>query len=398
MNYELNSCVRCGRCKALCPTYAEDVTEGMSARGRAVLMRSFHSGELRPSKKLDERIFSCMLCGACNKLCPVGINLTDAIYGVRERLRGVSKKRRLFSFGVGIGLKRLSMSFRILKFLEGINEILPAPKIRLFKTMNISLPDFPLREGTSVFRVSKPVGRVAVFAGCTVNFLYPQVGMSLIGSLNAMNYDVVLPKGEVCCGAPLLGLGLKEGAVEMAERNMNAFRKLNVEAVVGLCPTCISFIKNEYRKLIGDSVDNAVDVSQFFIDKIHDTGKTRQKTENKNLSSGFRHLGSVVYHDPCHSIYALDVSSEPRQILKSIGFNLTDSDKGCCGFGGTFRLLYEEISEGILDKRVEGYKNADMIVTSCPNCILQLRSKIKDRHVKHIIEIIQESLADKHYN
>ncbi len=382
-----DACVRCGSCKALCPTYIEDVTEGMSARGRVVLLEKFYEGELEPSKKLDERIFSCMLCGACNKLCPLGINVTDAMYEARNRLRGFNKKRRFLGLGIRLGLKKASNSFRVLKFLETINEMLPVFRIYPFsaiKRMDVTLPDSALRDGMSIFRVSKPRGRIAIFAGCSVNFIYPNIGRSLIESLNAMNYDVVLPKGEVCCGAPLMGLGRREDAAEMAERNMNAFKKLNVEAVIGLCPTCIDSIKNRYRSLIGDGIDNAVEVSQFF-------GKLQPSAFSPQPSK-------VSYHDPCHSIYGLDVSVEPRQILRSMGFHLMDSERGCCGFGGTFRLLYQELSECILEKRIEEYKRADMIVTSCPNCILQLRSRIKDRPVKHIAEVINECIRIKACN
>ncbi len=380
-------CVKCGSCKALCPTYIEDVTEGMSARGRIVLLEKFHEGKLEPAKKLDERIFSCMLCGACNKLCPIGINVTDAMYEARNRLRDFNKKRRFLGLGIRLGLKKASNSFRILKFLETINEMLPIFQIYPFsaiKRMDVTLPDSALRDGMSIFRVSKPRGRIAIFAGCSVNFIYPTIGRSLIESLNAMNYDVVLPKGEVCCGAPLMGLGRREDAVEMAERNMNAFKKLNVEAVIGLCPTCIDSIKNAYRSLIGDGIDNAVEVSQFF-SKLQPSAFSPQPSK-------------VIYHDPCHSIYGLDVSVEPRQILRSMGFHLMSSERGCCGFGGTFRLLYQELSEGILGKRIEEYKRADMIVTSCPNCILQLRSRIKDRPVKHIAEVINECIRIKACN
>ncbi len=376
-------CVRCGRCNALCPTYAEDATERMSARGRVILLEKFHEGELGPSKKLEDAFFSCVLCGACNKLCPLGVSVTDAICDARGSLNGSNKKRKFFNFIAKAGIKRTPEAFKILKFIEGIGEILPIFKVKPFKalrTMGLSFPDAALRDGMSIFKVSRPKGRIAVFAGCTTNFLYPRMGISLIESLNMMNYEVVLSKGEVCCGAPLMGLGLKEDAAEMADRNLTSFKKLNVEAVIGLCPTCVYFIKNEYKKLIGDSIDIAMEVSQFF-------SKFEPSTFNLKPS-----ILKVIYHDPCHSLYNLNVRLEPRKILRSMGFNVIDSPEGCCGFGGTFRLLYQELSEGILENRVEEYRKADMIVTSCPNCVLQFRSKIKDKPVRHIAEVIKEAL------
>ncbi|HCZ12090.1 MAG TPA: hypothetical protein DHV16_07540 [Nitrospiraceae bacterium] len=386
----MTECVRCGSCKAVCPTYAEDASEGMSARGRVVLMEKFRCGELSPSKKLEDALFSCVLCGACNKLCPLGVSVTDAIYDARVRLSESNKKRRFLNFIAKVGFKRTSEAFKILKFIETMGEILPIFKVKPFKTirtMGLRFPDAALKDGMSIFKVSRPKGRIAVFAGCAANFIYPGTATALIESLNAMNYEVVLPKGEVCCGAPLMGLGLKEDAAEMADRNVKNFKKLNVEAVIGLCPTCVHFIKNEYKKLVGESIDIAMEISQFLSSELV-SSKLKAPQTGLRKNSKLR----VVYHDPCHSLYNLNIRPEPREILRSIGFNVVDSSGGCCGFGGAFRLLYQGLSEGILEQRIEDYKNADVIVTSCPNCVLQLRSKIKDKPVRHIAEVIREAM------
>ena len=380
----LDHCVRCGGCKALCPTYGEDVTEGMSARGRVILLKKFIEGELGPSEMLDERIFSCMLCGACNTLCPLGISITDAIYEGRKNLRTSVNKRRLLGIAARLAFKRASTGFKVLKLLEGIGEILPLQRLRYFRVlheMGINISGPVLRDGMSLFKAARPRGRVAVFAGCTVNFLYPHIGGSLIRILNGMNYDVVLPKGEVCCGAPLLGLGFEEDAAELAYRNMEVFKKMSVEAVIGLCPTCIHFIRDEYKRLVGDGVDNALEVTQFFSSTMPEIKRDMGDTSMR-----------MAYHDPCHAFYSLHVHAEPRAVLKSMGVDPIPSEKGCCGFAGTFRVLYPDMSKTILDKRMDGYKEADMIVTSCPNCILQIRSSMKGRHIKHIVELIDEAV------
>jgi len=381
----LESCIRCGSCKALCPTHIEDATEGMSARGRTILLNKLLSGDIPVTKKLNELINSCILCGACNKLCPLGINITDAVYEGRQVLRKFGDKKRFLSFFPKFIFKNPLIGFKALKFCESIGGTLPIYRLQPFTTLGklgLKFPDLTLRDGISIFKVLNPKGRIALFAGCSVNFLYPNIGKSLIKTLNAMKYDVILPKGESCCGAPLMGLGLKDDAAELAEKNINIFEKLNVEAVIGLCPTCVHFIKNEYKKLIGEGMVNAMEISSFL------------KHTHENISPKSSSGAKILYHDPCHSIYSLNTSSEPRQILKSLGAELLEpAEKGCCGFGGTFRLLYPELSEGILEKRLTGYRKSDLIVTSCPNCIIQLRSKIKDKPVKHIIEIIEEAIT-----
>jgi len=356
----------------------------MSARGRIVLLKKLLEREIEPSDLLEKRIFSCILCGACNRLCPLGIDITNAIYKGRISLRGLNKKRRIISFALMQGFKRPSTAFKILRLLEALNNLVPLNKIqplKTFRNLDIVFPDLTLRDDIYIFKALKPKGRIAVFAGCTVNFLYPDIGKALVRFLNKLEYDVILPRGEACCGAPLMGLGFEEEAKELAKRNLNTFKKMNVEAVIGICPTCIHFIKNDYKRLIGDRLDNAMEISQFF--------------KKNNLQSLIPNRQKIVYHDPCHSVYGLDVKAQPRQILKSIGFDIINSESGCCGFGGTFRLLYQELSEEILEKRVEEYKNAEMIITSCPNCILQLKTRIKDKPVRHLIEIINESTGEK---
>jgi len=255
------------------------------------------------------------------------------------------------------------------------------PHLRTLHRMGINISGQALREGISLFKAGKPRGRVAIFAGCTVNFFYPHIGHALVKILNSMRYDVVLPKGEVCCGAPLLGLGCKNDAAETAERNMQVFKKMSVEAVIGLCPTCIHFIREEYKQLIGDNIEKAVEVTRFFAEELPEIKKDKDKDSQR-----------IAYHDPCHALYSLGLHAEPRTILKSLGINPIDSEKGCCGLAGTFRMLYPEMSRGFLEKKSDAYRDADVIVTSCPNCILQLKSGIKGRSVKHIVEVIMEAI------
>lgn len=382
----LDLCVRCGNCKALCPTHMEFLNESLSARGRMVLLKKLFSGEIDPSDALDDRIYSCMLCGACDSLCPRGLSVTDAVYEGRRKLASTGKKHRLFRTAIKYAFRDPANSFKILQFLESAGLLLPLSRIQPFKALRelqVRIPHSRLKNGASVFKVPEPRGRIALFSGCTVDFLYPAMGLSLIYALNALDFEVVLPKGEVCCGAPLLAMGLREEASQLAEKNLNAFKKMQVEAVISLCPTCTHFIKQEYPKIIGDSIGNAMDISQFICDA----------SLTAYLTPAAEPPGKVIYHDPCHSIHYLGVNDEPRKILRLLGFGIVEpAEKGCCGFGGTVRVLHDYVSHAISETRVESFEGAEMIVTSCPNCVLQFSSRIKDRPVKHIIEVIAGSL------
>src|SRR5208282_1935943 len=101
-----------------------------------VLLKKFIEGELGPSEILDERIFSCMLCGACNTLCPLGIKITDAVYEGRKNLTISGNRRRFLGAAVKLVFKRASVGFKVLKFLEGIGEIMPVHRLRYFRMLH----------------------------------------------------------------------------------------------------------------------------------------------------------------------------------------------------------------------------------------------------------------------
>ena len=99
---ELLQCVRCGSCKTFCPTYNSEATEVMGARGRLALLKGFADGQIKPSPLINERIFSCIMCGACKELCPLGVDIPEAILRGRALLKNTDKKRKYFpSLGSG---------------------------------------------------------------------------------------------------------------------------------------------------------------------------------------------------------------------------------------------------------------------------------------------------------
>lgn len=389
-NNDIALCVQCGRCKASCPTYIESSTEVFGARGRVAILKKFNHGEIIASQRLHESIFSCMLCEACNKICPLHIDIANAVYKSRKSLRNFNKKTILFNYLMGYVFRNPLITlktFKILKIISDIPKVGELYPLRYLKKLGIKPADKPFRGETTVFRSSNPEGRVAVFAGCAVNCLNPSYGKSLIKILNNLRYDVILPSGEVCCGAPLLELGLEEESIKLAKRNIETFKSLNVETVISLCPTCIHFIKNIYPKYLGDCIENSLDISQFLTSK---ASKYRELMKyNKRSTLLINPENKIIYHDPCHSKYSLNIFLEPRSVLKEAGINLIDpTDHGCCGFGGTFGLFFEGPSDNILQSRVESYKKADTIITSCPNCIFQMKSKMKNKQIYHIIDVI----------
>lgn len=374
---DLLKCVKCGGCKALCPTYDKDSSEGMGARGRLVLVNSLLNGDIKPSPLLNERIFSCILCNACSGLCPLKVDIIGAIYHGRALLNKNDNRRKYLRLAAKLSVKWPELSFRILRMLR--HNLLPALSSRGVIPFTPELPSSSFRSSEQLHKVSQHRGRVAIFTGCSVNFIFPFLAESLINVLKKLRYEVIVPKGMVCCGAPLRSLGLEKEAAALAKKNLRVFNKLKVEAILSLCPTCTMSLKTEYPKIAGEGLDKAMDISVFFKDKI-DTMAPNFKT--------------AVYHDPCHLYYGLGVSKEPRELIRKSGIGLIDEVKPeCCGFGGTFCFSNKKISEELLTDRAKQLKatGADTVITSCPGCMLQLGRMITDRPVLHLIELIEEA-------
>ncbi len=354
----------------------------MGARGRLRLLRGLLTGQLGPSRTISERIFSCMLCGACERLCPPHVDITEAVYHGRKLLgsdRSINRLRSLMRFVT----RRPVLSFRIAQLLQ--HTVYPYLHKKRIIPFAISLPHAPLKDDRQVYKPEKKIGRVAFFTGCSTNFLFPHLGVSLINVLVRLGYEVVLPKGEVCCGAPLRSLGLEDEAVELAKKNLATFSKLNSEAVLSLCPTCVLSLKIHYPKLVGRGVDNVMDVSSFLLDKLGSV----------ELSPVHR-FGSVTYHDPCHMIHSLGIEKEPRDLLRLTGTQLVETgESGCCGFGGIFSLCYRDISRELMEKKALACAEtgATSVVTSCPGCMLQLGTGLKDKPVYHIVELVEDALC-----
>ncbi len=342
-----------------------------------MLIRGLLKGEIKPSPLLNERIFSCILCGACEGTCPLGVDLPEVMYRGRTFLSRSDRKRRFLRFSARVSTKWPGQVFRLLQL--GDRFILPLLMRKGMIPFIPELPEVPFGKSEQVFKANKKKGRVAVFAGCSTNYIFPHFGESLINVLQKFGYEVVLPKGETCCGAPLRALGLEHEAEELAKKNYRVLSRLKVDAILSPCPTCTMYLRTEYPKIIGKGLERAMDISTFFEDKLRPLDKIHKTS---------------FYHDPCHLYYGLGVKKEPREIIKKSGLDLAGrGEPHCCGFGGLYCLSFKETSSALLKKRTDRIvgSNADMVITSCPGCVLQIGRAVTDRPVLHLIELIEEA-------
>ncbi len=372
----LQTCIRCGVCKVDCPTYTSSVTEGETARGRLNLLNAFFKGDIQPSNKLYEKIFSCILCGKCATLCPLEIDILDIFFYSRNILSKYDRRRSFLRFLTRIVFNNTNFSFKISKPLQPlINKILV---MKGLIPEDIEFRGNPFKQ-TGISSPQEKIGRIAVFSGCSVKHIYQELTLSLSRVLNALHYEVIFPNAEICCGAPFMELGMEGKAIKFAEKNFKLFSGLNVDAIISPCPTCVVMLKRNFQALIGKSLQNVYDVSTFIMEKT--------RTTNKRLKS------RLVYHAPCHLINILGVEKAPKDLISLTGANLLETNSHtCCGFGGLFSYSFKEMSNDILKNTCNKLLKTepDAIVTACPNCIFQLSKSLKKVPIYHIIEVIEK--------
>ena len=385
---EIAHCVKCGACGGVCPTYLHERDESYSARGRMALIHALLNGRLAVSGIFKERLATCTTCLACESACPSNVPVTEIIQAAKEQVVANSGRGIVSSLIAGM-VKRPAL-FRVAARFAPV-------ALHYSKSQGAGVRG----QGsggrkTSKYKVQSSAktvrrGRVAFFPGCAIEHVQHDIGAATIRVLNEIGYDVIVPGGLKCCGRPLLSLGDRRAAEEVAAHNAALFEALEVEAIVTSCASCGLTFKKDYPDLLQPGVKAPVvlDIHEFLAGRI---AGIMLKPVSK----------SVTVHDPCHLGRGQGLSRTVRDLLQTIpGITLTemrDPDR-CCGFGGVMRITHRELSDGIAADKVHNIiaTSAAVVATGCPGCCMQITDALK-RHgaeirAVHPVQLLEEALS-----
>ncbi len=402
-------CIRCASCLNVCPVFQKvggHVYGDVYTGGIGTILTAF----LNSFEKAGELQNLCLRCERCKAYCPGKIDLPALITELRRRTvkkEGMPLGQKLILEKVLTNRKLFHSLIRTASvaqkpFVKG-NTIRHLPLFFSGLTEGRSLPavtDKPLRDrvGRSVPK-GKVKARVAYYAGCLGDFVYPEQGEAAYKVLNKMGMEVVFPLEQTCCGIPASQMGAPEVAVKLAKQNIEALEKENVDYIVSLCPTCIEVLQHHYLDHFKDDPAwraRAEKISAKMVDFPSFVAQHGQDLQFNKLST------SVTYHDSCHMKRALGVWQEPRELLTKAGVTLTEM-KGCddcCGFGGSYSIKMPEISKAILDKKITNIEDtgANVLALDCPGCKMQiaggLDAKGKNIRVRHTAELLAEAIKE----
>jgi len=341
---ELSNCLRCGRCRALCPTLESTGWESMSPRGRIMLGLNYLEGT-KWIEGAEKSIYTCTTCQACSNICPSEVEVESII----ESLRG--------------------------EFLKGHDQI---PRInemheRIQASGNPMGDNRPRRwflEGVDGISLKKR-SDILYFAGCLASYRSWEMTISTLRILS--DFGISLLDDEKCCGSPLFRMGANPPSFT---ENIRQIEESGAELILTSCAGCYKTLKNDYE-LECDVMHTA----EFFHDHL------------EQLEMGTLDL-TVTYHDPCHLARGEGVIDEPRAVIEKICV-LQEMEQnrmlsGCCGGGGGVRSGYPELSRSIARRRSSDIPpDAELTVTACPLCLINLSEG--GREVIDLSELIERS-------
>lgn len=222
--------------------------------------------------------------------------------------------------------------------------------------------------------------RVSFFAGCLMDTIFMETNDSTLKLLQMAGCEIVIPKDQACCGALHGHLGEKQGAIDIAKKNIAAFENLDVDYIITNAGGCGAMLV-DYGHLFHKDPEWA-ERANAFVSKLKDVAQILVEMDfHKNVPLYVK--GKIItYQDSCHLRNVMKASTFPRVLLKAIEGSeykeMKDADR-CCGSAGVYNIVYSEVSMEMLDYKMEQTKqtHADIVVTSNPGCLLQMQVGIE---------------------
>jgi glycolate oxidase iron-sulfur subunit len=396
------ACIHCGLCLSACPTYLETGNENDSPRGRIYLMRGMDSGRLPVAGAAVEHIDRCLGCRACEVACPSGVQYGALLEQTRDHIERNTRRSLWQTFLRRIAIEQVFpfpwrmrlalLPARIVRKLSLENE-LPGFFREMLSLVPEQIRDFPVPEISPPLTEKK--GRVAVVSGCVMSVLFSRTNAVTVRLLSQLGYEVITPRNQVCCGALYAHSGRLGRARASARKNIDVFEAANADKIVINAAGCGSTLK-EYGHLLHDDpkyAARAVEFSKRVVDLTEVLAREPALDVNPRLSQ-YR----TTYHDACHLAHAQRITIQPRElVMRAAGRNYVELPEAdvCCGSAGTYNITEPELALRLQDRKIQNIIacGAEVVVTTNPGCILQMRAGLKkagarDVKVIHIADYL----------
>lgn len=379
----LRACVHCGFCTATCPTYQELNDERDGPRGRIYLMKMFLEGA-EVTEKTREHLDRCLTCRSCETTCPSGVQygrLVDISRGLLEKELPRPPKQRWLRWALTRVLPERRLFGPLLRVGQAVRPVVPG-QLRT---------KIPPRRKSGPWPVSNHPRLVLALAGCAQPAAAPNTNAAAARVLDKLGVSLVEAQEAGCCGAVNYHLSEHERGLEQMRRNIDAWWpaiEAGAEAIVMTASGCGAMVQDYGHLLKDDPVyaGKAERVSELCVDL-----GAFLLNENLDLLKLPAGQGKVAFHCPCTLQHAMKQSGVVEQLLRKAGVELAATQDAhlCCGSAGTYSITQPEMSQKLLDNKLNALMvdTPVRIVTANIGCQLHLETKAQVP-VNHWIELL----------
>ena len=363
------SCADCGRCSDNCPANAAG--RPLSPRFLSIKARDYsfqhypvfgrtsaRQEALIGSIYSEDEIWSCTTCGACEEECPLLIEYIDKIVDLRRGQVDDGKVPQ----SIQRPLKALETRGNPYGKLEKKRADWTLDKeFRL--SCKVRILDDKRSADTLYFvdSITSYDDRIQAIGRATARIL-DHIGENF-GIMGALEKD---------SGHDVRRFGEEMLFVELSSHNVQAIKACGASRIVTADPHAYNALKNEYK-----DVPPVEHIAQVIAREMDDGNISFKPVRNADAV--------YTYHDPCYLGRHNKLYDDPRRVLDAIpGLRRVEMDRCrdrsfCCG-GGGLMLFYEPKEDqrmGVKRVQMAADAGANVIVTACPFCMVNMEDAIK---------------------
>lgn len=363
------TCVECRRCTDNCPANLsgqELDPRGFILDGRKSLMTLANDAPVIGNVITEQALGQCTSCGACEHICPVGI----------EHLQVLTGAKRAQALAIGTGM----VATDFLQEVERSSNAFGGKKAerdQLLKELDIP-----------IFEPGKT--EYLLWLGCVWNYNTDARSAleSMIKVLKQSGTSFGVLKEEKCSGHHSRRQGEEMQFQTLAGENIENLKAQQVQKVISPCPHCLHTISREYPTLDGGFKPQVMHHSQFLDELIQN--KAIQLRRNGNGTK-------TTFHDPCYLGRYEDEYQAPRSLIAAAGLTVTEMERHgprsmCCGGGNAGFVREQEVKKRVDQVRKEQVREtgATLLVTACPECKMMLNAAVDQ--TKDIAEVVADAM------
>jgi glycolate oxidase iron-sulfur subunit len=389
--------VHCGFCTATCPTYQVLGDELDSPRGRIYQIKDMLENERVPDPKTVKHVDRCLSCLACMTTCPSGVHYMHLVDHARAYIEK-RYKRPVMDRTLRWVLARILPypgRFRLALLAAKIGRpfafLMPDKRLKaMLRMAPKSIPPVSRNDDPQTFA---PMGerkmRVALMTGCAQRALDTDINDATIRLLRRLGCEVVVAKGQGCCGALTHHMGKEGESHATAAKNIEAWSAEiaagGLDAIVINTSGCGTTVK-DYGHMFRDTplAEKAAKVSAL----AKDVSEVLMQLDLPEAPArGMR----VAYHAACSLQHGQQIKTHPKTLLKRAGFEVVEPADShlCCGSAGTYNLMQPEISAQLKDRKVRTLeaKSPQVVAAGNIGCMIQIGSGT-ELPVVHTVELL----------